>query len=106
MENGVEEKASSRFYDGKFHFYPALMFKKGDRYNSKRFGISWLWFTVMDAMTPWPGIEIGIGGFRISFLYVNFFFSIANSRLVWKLSSWSHKNLWRVGEKSKYKWLR
>ena len=102
-ETGAVENRTERYYREQCPIIPALMYKKGNEYNSTRFGISWLFFRVTDAMTPWPAFSIEISGARISFLYIALYICLPWS---WKINSWSQQNFWRIGAKSKYKWMR
>lgn len=98
-------KPECRFYDGKFHWYPAILNKPGDEHNSRRLGVSWLWFLICDNMAPTLSIDVTLEfwGFtvRISVPYISFYLRILFPT---KLDSWAHRNLWRVGERSKYGW--
>lgn len=103
METGNASATQERYYWVIFPIIPTFMLRKGDEWNSLRFGFRWLFFMITDQMTPWPSLSLELFSVRFSFLYLGFYFQLPP---ILKITRWSHQNLWRVGARSKYKWMR
>lgn len=95
------------FYQNRIAWLPIFLKKPGDEHNSTRVCARWLCFLITDAMSINLDFDLGIdftqAHLRIGLPYVNFFV-----RIPWphKVDMWAHRNLWRVGARSKYKWQR
>lgn len=95
------------FYQDKIAWLPIFLFKEGDEHNSTKIAARWLCFLVCDAMSVGfdfnMDIDFNMFSIRIGIPYVNFYIRIPFPR---KLDWWAHRNLWRVGSRSKYRWQR
>lgn len=93
----------------RFPLVPVIRIKKGDQWNSRGFMFSWLGLSVGDAMSPQFDFHLHFSahsliGFRLGLPYLNIWFSLLP--LPYFFSSTIQNWTWRVGERSKFKWMR
>lgn len=93
----------------RFPLIPVLKIKKGNEWNSRGFTFTWLGLMISDAMSPHLDFHFyilshSLIGFRVGIPYVNIWFHLVP--IHYKIGSFIQNWTWRVGAKSKFKWMR
>jgi hypothetical protein len=95
------------FYQNKIAWFPICIYEKGNEHNSTKVAARWLCFLISDAMSVGLDfsldLDLSMLSLRIGIPWVNFYIRFPMPH---KLDMWAHRNLWRVGERSKFKWMR
>lgn len=106
-EYGQVGRNQHPFYSGEFAWLPIGIYEKGNEHNSATVAIRWLWFVVRDAGYMGFGFSFSLNldglHLRVGIPYINAHLRV-EFPITW--SSWGYRNIYRRGEKSKYKWMR
>ena len=90
-----------------FPLVPMFWYREGNEHNSRDFQLNWLFFRLSSMMTPYPSINAYVEGHGIGFS-VRFLYLMLNVSIpFWgKWQRYEHDYIWRIGAKSKFKWMR